>query len=519
MVANVRTRLAVLTLPCLLLGACSASDDGVAATRADQSVTEQSTPSTTASPDTTSPPPLTLPSTTAPSTSPTTTDVDNEMANVSPDDLDDELYPHIGNPGYDVRHYDVDLTYDTTLERLDAVVGIDLVALESRDEFTLDATFNGVSEVLVDGVPAAFTEDNPELRIPLEQTWNPGDDVRVEVTYSITPRLFDSLEGFPVGWFDTAGGSYVLNEPDGARSWLPSNDHPSDKATYRFVLRTPPGVTGVANGTLVEHVVGATGEVWVWDNPNPTATYLIQVLTGDYEVTETEGPNGVVLSHAVLRSDVSVMQPYIDITPEQIEFFSDLFGPYPFTVYGLAITDSFGGLAMETTGRSLYSREDFLEGRLSYFTDLLLSHELAHQWFGNSVTPARWKDIWLNESFATYSQWLWLDRQGYDSVQRSAEVALANRDSQATADPAVGELFSFNSYDGGAAVLHALRLTIGDEDFFALLKRWAVESAGTSRTTDEFLAMAEQVAGTDLDEFFATWLFAEDVPTAFPVGG
>jgi aminopeptidase N len=212
------------------------------------------------------------------------------------------------------------------------------------------------------------------------------------------------------------------------------------------------------------------------------------------------------------------MQPYLDATAEQIEFFEQWFGPYPLDRYGLAISDSFSGLAMETLGRSLFSRDDFPNGHggVTSITDLLLSHELAHQWYGNAVTLGRWEDIWLNESFATYGQWMWFEHIGDATVDEQAEMALATRPPGATGEPDAGELFGYNSYDGGAVVLHALRRTIGDDAFFTVLRQWIDQFDGESCTTGGFIGLAEEVSGEDLTEFFDEWLFATHPPQTFP---
>jgi aminopeptidase N len=275
-------------------------------------------------------------------------------------------------------------------------------------------------------------------------------------------------------------------------------------------------VTAVANGGLERHTSDADGETWVWQEARPMATYLIQLLTGDYELIDGVGPHGLPLLHAVLRSDRTAMQPFFDVTAQQVAYFEQWFGPYPLDRYGLAITDSDSGLAMETQERSMFSRDDLGGGELRFAQQLLLSHELAHQWFGDAVTPARWRDIWLNESFATYGQWMWLEHAGLGSVEQSAEAALQMRGSGSSATPTLEDLFGFNSYDGGAVVLQALRRTVGDDDFFTILRRWVADYNGTSRTTEEFIALAEEITGQDLAAFFDTWLFAADLPARFP---
>ncbi|MBI4883799.1 MAG: M1 family metallopeptidase [Actinobacteria bacterium] len=479
------------------LVAC-ATAPGVRSERADQ-VTTTSQPSPTPSP------------TTSPTTS--SSPAGDELG----DGIGDALFPDLGNPGLDVVHYDVELSYDPTTERVDGTVGLDVTLTSARDEITLDAVGLTASNVTVGGESVVAVADGPELRIPLPQPGSAGDSLRIEVSYGFENAQILSPIGFSIGWFNTPGGSYVLNEPDGARSWLPCNDHPSDKATYTFTIAVPAGLTAVANGTLTDHRTVGDQEVWTWQQDDPMATYLIQLLTGDYEVVDGTGPDGLPLISVVLRADKATMQQFIDVTPAMIDFFDGFFGPYPLDSYGIAMTDSFGGLAMETQGRSLFSRDDFLGG-LGYTQQLLLSHELAHQWYGDAVSPARWVDIWLNESFATYAQWMWLEHAGFSLAGEEATFALENRPPGSSADPSAQDLFGYNSYDGGAVVLHALRLTIGDDKFFELLRRWATENSGGSRTTADFIDLTQTVAGAPMGDFFDTWLFAEQPPSEFPIG-
>ena len=221
----------------------------------------------------------------------------------------------------------------------------------------------------------------------------------------------------------------------------------------------------------------------VWEQRQPMATYLVQLLTGDYEILE-RGPAGAVpIVDVALAADVEQMAPYFDLTDDQLAFFEPLFGPYPLDRYGLAFSDSPPGLAMEQQGRSLYSRADFPGGSPARSEHLLLSHELAHMWFGDAVSPADWSDLWLNESFATYAQWLWLDHAGLLPLQAQAAANLQLRQdvAESTGDPSVDNLFGFERYDGGAVVVHALRQELDDEAFFRLLQEWVSRNNGTSR--------------------------------------
>jgi aminopeptidase N len=451
----------------------------------------------------------------------------------SADGIGDRLFPDLGNPGLDVREYDVAIEYDPALDTIAGDVALTIRFTESRPTFTLDAIGLEVAEVSVDGASAAFEIDDPELRITPTSPPPIGTDVVVRVRYTQTPDPQGSVIGLPNGWFHTEGvdglgGSYVLNQPDGARTWLPANDHPSDKASWTFRVTVPDPLVAVANGVLDRERTGPSEDgstTWVWRQAEPMPTYLVQLMTGAYEFVESTGPDGVPLFSVVLAGDRARMEPYLSTIDDQIDFFDDLFGPYPLEAYGIAMTDSFSGLAMETQGRSLFSRDDFT-GASGYLQELLLAHELTHMWFGDAVSPARWTDIWLNESFATYGQWLWLDHIGISALADEAAFALSGRQGDVgfpagspTATPSADEMFGFNSYDGGAVILHALRLTVGDDEFFEVLRRWAAENTFESRTTDDFLALAADVTGRDLDAFWQDWLFATDLPDEFPSPG
>jgi aminopeptidase N len=506
----------LLLIACLVtyLASCATAPD-VVSTEARS--TNGSTVPTTAPVDTT---PVITPFPTPtgpPDTSPTvTTGAPTSDPHEDENGIGDALFPSLGNPGIDVEHYTLVLDYDPQPATITATVHLDVVMTENRNEFSLDSDGPDVSAVSVDGVAAEFDEAPPELLITPATPLIAGQHIGVDVTYTLSPEPISSAAGDQIGWFPSLGGSYVLNEPEGANTWLPSDDHPSDKATFRFELTVPSGLTAVANGALVDHTSTDTTDTWIWEEDRPMATYLIQLLTGDYELVDGTGPNGLPLLSAVLREDRETMQPYIDTISDQIDFFDDYFGPYPLDRYGIAITDSYTGLAMETMERPTFSRGDFSTGRVDGGQQLFLSHELAHQWFGDAVSPARWTDVWLNESFATYCEWMWLDHVGLQPIEDVASAGLASRDPRSTAHPTTADMFTINSYDGGAVILHALRKTIGDDLFFALLRRWVTDNNGASRTTEEFVALANEVAGQDLTAFFATWLYADNVPATFP---
>ena len=430
--------------------------------------------------------------------------------------LGDPLLPELGNPGIDVTHYALDLRFDRGTRILAGAVTLSITAQADLPSFTLDSP--AVDKVTVDGTVARTRYAGPKLVITPDRPIAKGATFTVVATYSLDTGADPPRPGLgsdSAGWFLSDNGSYVLNEPDGARTWMPSNDHPSDKATWDFTFTVPKGVSAIANGTKVGHETTAAGEVWRWKESAPMATYLVQVLTGEYEIVEGQAPGGPKLLSVAIPSAASNLRPCHDLTIRQLEYFGKLVGPYPFENYGLALSDMFGGLAMEDQERSLFSAGD-LGDCTGYSAQLLTSHELAHQWFGDAVTLARWDDIWLNESFATYLQWLWFDHAGLTPIEQSAEWGREGRTDRPTGKPTLEDMFGMNSYDGGAVVLHALRGTVGDAKFFEILRRWHTDNRGQSRRTADFIALAEQVSGRDLDKFFGEWLFAAKVPDRYP---
>ncbi len=516
-----------LLLAAAVVAACAAP--GVRTESAVEQTTPATPPVTTPEPSVPAAPDPEPPDDTAPATeapqepeetvgpAPPTTEADEVDAGV--EGIGDEIFPDLGTDDLDVQSYDVRLAYDPDLQVLDGSVTLQAVVLGSPERIVLDAVEIEVRAVTVDGAAADFDLAGGEVVITPASAAPAGSAVTIDVQYTDQAQRAGSFAGIDeLGFFATGDGSYVLNQPDGARTWLPSNDHPSDKATWHFEVTVPTGTTAVANGELIEQRVGPEGDTFVWDQRQPMATYLVQLLTGDYEILD-RGPAGAVpIVDVALTGDVEQMAPYFELTDDQIAFFEPLFGPYPLDRYGLAFTDSPPGLAMEQQGRSLFSRSDFPGGLPGALEHLLLSHELAHMWFGDAVSPADWSDLWLNESFATYAQWLWLDHVGLFPLQTQAETNLALRQdfAESTADPSVDNLFGFERYDGGAVVVHALRQELGDDAFFTLLKEWVARNGGTSRTTEDFIALANEVAGRDLTAFFDAWLFAEDVPDAYP---
>jgi aminopeptidase N len=396
---------------------------------------------------------------------------------------------------------------------LDAEVRIEATATQKLRRFNLDLRGFDIARLEVNGKPATFARAGEhELVITPHTPLITRHDFTVEVEYSGVPQtVIDPDESFE-GWVKTADGAFVVNEPQGSPGWFPVNDNPNDKATFDFAITVPEGKTALANGVLVSSVTDAGRTTWRWSMRDPISPYLTTATNGDFTLTIDQLPDGTPIYNAIA--------PGLDATglarqKEIHAVFSELFGPYPFEATG-AIVDRGGvGYALETATKANY---DVGSRRTTPSPDTVV-HEISHEWFGNSVTLARWRDIWLNEGFARFSQWIFTERTG------GTPAATAFRASY-NARPATHEfwtrppadlggpevLFDSAAYDRGGMTLQALRETIGDADFFALLRTWVAENAYGNVTTQDFIATAERVSGEQLDAFFEAWLFTPARP-------
>lgn len=519
----------MLIVTALLLSGCSAeippeSIDARPISTEGSGVGVPPSPSPASAPSTTPPavsaPPSTSPSATASSggaagdaSDPPTSEAPEPITR--PTSAGDPRLVTLGSDGIDVAHYDVTLRFDPETRALDGQLAVRGVVTAATDQLAFDLDGPTVNQVTVDGVEVDPIIADRELLLTLDEPVPRGHSFLVDMSFE-TQVVEGRVFGIDAGLFATADGFWSVNEPDGVSTWMPVSDHPTDKAAWTFRVTVPDPLVAVANGALVDTTGSDGSTTYVWDQPEPMASYLVLLLVGRYELVDGgTSPSGVELGHAVLDSRRSALDSYTDVTVEQLAFFEDLFGPYPFDRYGLAITDSQPGLAMETQGLSLFSGLD-LDGRLDVRQHALLAHELAHQWFGDAVSPATWDDIWLNEGFATYAERLWLDHAGLIDLDQdmAAELRLLPADGWPLSSP--DELFGAVSYRGGAVALHALRLTVGDDDFFAALRSWVAQFDGSAASTDDFRRTIEAETGLDLTAFFEEWIHSDLPPRSFP---
>jgi aminopeptidase N len=423
--------------------------------------------------------------------------------------LGEPLDPTLGNPGYDVGHYDIDLTFDPDSSWLEATVTLSATATERLASVNVDFIGFDVEQATVDGRASAFARTERDMTIQPATPIASGEQFELAVRYHGTPHPFTSTSGAPrgrLGWNTGSGTSYVVSEPDGARSWFPCNDVPSDKARYTFRLTVPDSVTAAANGVLEDKVANRGRTTWVWQMDQPMATYLATVVIGDYEIVEDSASSkaaGVPIRN-LLPAGVSHIPAMPDgLEGQMVAFMAKYLGPFPFDAYGIAYVPQLkmgGGLECQTLS--------VLDTTLERY----LAHELAHQWLGDYVTPAHWRDIWLNEGFATYLEWLWMDHRGLTTLDEYVATAYEDPYLLPPGDPSAHDMFNYSVYRRGALTLHALRARVGDATFFTILRTWVERYGGRSATTSDFIALAEEKSGADLTQFFQDWLYAQFMP-------
>ncbi|WP_131737216.1 M1 family metallopeptidase [Actinomadura roseirufa] len=430
----------------------------------------------------------------------------------------DPYFPDMGNGGYDVSHYDIGLRYDPATKGLSAVTTITARATQNLSRFDLDFVGMTISALRVDGRPAAYARTGAqELVITPSRGLRKNSRFTVTVSYAGVPQTIDDPALGVSGWIPTGDGGVMLNQPIGAATVYPVNDHPTDKATYSYALAAPQELTGLANGDFAGKATRAGWTVSRWEVRNPMASELAMVAFGKYDVltgrTRADVPN-LTATDRTLAIKPEQAREFNRRTAEVVDFESGLYGRYPFTSTGGVAVNASVGYALETQGRPVYD-----QGRRpgSIPAGDLLAHELGHQWFGDSVSPRRWADIWLNEGFATYSEWLWAEKFAGKPVQASFDATYAAPANDPlwkgkVSDPGRNRIFDALVYDRGAMAIHALRRTIGEKAFFRLLKAWPAAYGGGNASTADFVRFAERVAHQDLGGWATRWLYSEGKP-------
>ena len=428
----------------------------------------------------------------------------------------DDFFPQSGNTGYQVDRYALKLRYSPRTDKLRARARIEAVvetAGPALGRFNLDYRGPRIKSLRVNGEPADHRRSGQELIVTPDAPLEDGSGFAVVVRYAGKPRQVTDPGGGKEGWTKTPDGAIALGEPRGSPAWFPCNDHPTDKASFRIAITTPRPAMGISNGRLVDRRRTKRKITTVWEETGPMATYLALAAIGRFELDRRRIAGIPYLGAADRGFKARALRKLRQRSRRAHAVLGDVAGSYPFAATGGVIDPSSLSYALETQGRPYYPGPPSQD---------LVVHELGHQWYGNSVSPARWSEIWLNEGFATYMEWLYAERKGGRDAARRFDELYAAHDADDSdfwnpppaAVPGPEKLFDGTVYDRGAMALQVLRELIGDPDFFRILEEWATENAGGTVTTQDFRQKITSVTLAPVPGLFEDWLTQPGKPAA-----
>lgn len=426
---------------------------------------------------------------------------------------EDSVYPQFGDPLVDALHYDLDLAWTPEDSRLAAVETLTFRATADADAVPLDLDDAlTISSLRVDGDEVDFRQG--DTQVVVDHPVTADQEYRLELTYSGTPEPYpapsvrpDFAEG--VGWHVTdERETWTIQEPYGGFTWYAVNDQPADKALYDFTLTVPEPWTGVANGELTETTETDGLRRTTWHLAEPASSYLVTVAFADYEVTELESESGVPITIWTPSDDPAAIGE-TEYAPEAMAWLEQYLGPYPFDTFGILVYDGSSGMetqTMVTLGNTRYST-----------SAAVVVHELAHHWYGDTVTPADWSDVWMNEGMATYLQGMWeAEQEGISVDAKMDQWAAVEKYERAGAGPPADfdptRFGAGNIYYGPALMWHELRERLGDDAFFALVRDWPAEQENDTADRDEYWAWLEEETGLELTAFLEDWLLGARTP-------
>ena len=442
----------------------------------------------------------------------------------------DPLFPGLGNGGYDVQAYDLRVTYPAKDPRqaIALAVVIRARATQRLAAFDLDYSGQGLGAVTVDGAPAAAQRQGEELVVTPRAPVPAGRDFTVAITgVRASPQPVRPGIAGSVTFMSSQDGTVLAGQPDGMHQLFPCNDHPSDKALFTFTLDVPAGWTAVANGVAAGRSDTGGRSVWRYREAHPMATELLQIAAGDLQLIQSPPVGGVQRRDVVPRRLAAQLRPVLAPVSGYVAWMQSQVGPYPFEAYGALAVQGQLGFSLETQTVPLFDT-GVLGSPNAAARERVLVHELVHQWFGDSVSPVQWSDVWLNEGHATWYQLRYAaehaslapltdgraeDLDGYMHLVYGVADTLRTRYGPPGAPRDGGRgLFNPDVYDGAALVLYALRHEVGDETFGQIERRWVSDHRDGVASSADFASLASGVAGRDLGPFLHAWLYAAQTP-------
>ena len=436
----------------------------------------------------------------------------------------EDIHAAPSNPAFHVLSYRLDLSLAMVNESFAGRNQITLVMKLPADSLVLYQLKLRIDSISVNGVQRTYSTSDATERftVRLDSTHKAGDTLRLIVAYRRLPeipRLTDRLGYFY--FHDTLAGlpanlGYTMSEPGDARCWMPCYDEPWEKSTAEITLTVPQGYVAASNGRLLGTALNGDGTVtWHWKEDHKLATYLMCATVSKFTVpasTLARAPgDSIPVEYFVWPRDSAATAAYIPTVKQMITNLGKLYGPYPWDKYGMSSVTPFayGGMEHQT----ITTLNEYLQTNQD-----VVVHELAHQWWGDLVTCGSWPDIWLNESFATYSEALWRETLGGPVALRGLMKGMLGFENGswtgAVYNPEGQGLYLFSDlvYSKGAWVLHTLRGAVGDSAFFRSLRLWRQLYSEKSAVTADFQSAVESVTGKDMRWFFDEWIYGPGWP-------
>lgn len=414
---------------------------------------------------------------------------------------------------YDVQNYNLKLAFDIPQKIIFGNLEMKAIGLSD----TLNSIYINlvtdmkVNYVKMQGSDAIFNHINDYIIIDTKNKFRSSKDFVIEIGYQGSPKNM-GFDSFNFKIFDEEPAVYTLSEPDYAPSWWPCKDLPDDKTTFEISITVPSQLTAVSNGLLKDIKDEPDGnKTFHWKSAYPISTYLVSIAIGKYDkwnetYSSLDGSKQMPVDYYAYPSYTDKAKIDWANTVEMIRFFSKTFGEYPFIneKYGMAMFGWVGGAMEHQTISSIgYT---LITGNRKY--ESVVVHELVHQWFGDAISPEEWKDIWLNEGFATYGEALWKEykngKTAYTDQMKKEDYGYFN----GTVYNPEGFIFGPTVYNKGSWCLHMLRGVTGDSVFLKIVRTYFERFKYKNATTQDFKKICEEVSGTDLTYFFDQWIFA-----------
>ncbi|WP_322937245.1 M1 family metallopeptidase [Nocardioides bizhenqiangii] len=441
------------------------------------------------------------------------TETPGDVADAVNETREDSVYPEVGDPLVDALHYELSLAWTPQSDTLRATERLTFRATAAADDVQLDFDDLLTIETLtIDGEEADHTREDKDLLI--DHAVEADQEYVLEMTYSGTPEPYDAPTQrsdfrLGVGWHVTPEHEvWTIQEPYGAFTWYAVNDQPADKAYYDFTLTVPEPWTGVANGELTDTTVEDGQRTTTWHLAEPASSYLVTAAFADYTPTELRSDRGVPIT-IWGPTDRPEALGETEYAGEAMDWLEQYLGPYPFDTFGILIYDGESGMETQTT---------VTLGATPYTTSReVVVHELAHHWYGDTVTPADWSDVWMNEGMAMYLQGMWEAEDEGITIDEKMDDWASFEDEmrEYSGPPAAYDPTNFgdgNIYFGPALMWHELRQQIGDDAFFALVRDWPADQENDTADREEYLSWIEDETGEELSAFFDDWLLGETTP-------